>query len=156
MYYVEAPKEYDGSAASLFLAGGITGCEPWQMQLAAMLQPAELTVLNPRRASFPIDDPTAAEAQIEWEFRHLARATAALFWFPPPTVCPIALYELGRWSAGDRPLFVGTAPDYARAVDVRVQLRLARPEVAVVDSLDELAGQVAVHFARDKPTLGVP
>lgn len=91
--------------------------------------------------------PSAAAAQIEWEFRHLRRATAVLFWFPPETLCPIALFELGgRVQVREQALFVGTDPDYARKLDVEIQLRLARPEVAVATDLHTLAGQVRGWF----------
>ena len=104
-----------------------------------------LVLLNPRRRDFPIDDPSAAEGQIAWEYRHLRRAMAVLFWFPPETLCPIALYELGgRSVCRDQALFVGTDPAYGRKLDVELQLRLARPEVRVADQIEELAGQVRV------------
>jgi hypothetical protein len=90
-----------------------------------------------------MDDPTAARTQIEWEYRHLRRATAVLFWFPPETLCPIALYELGgRALVREQPLFVGTHPGYARRLDVEVQLKLARPEVVVASDTAVLAQNV--------------
>ncbi len=143
--YIEAPEDFEpdaGGPPGLFLAGGISDCENWQRRVAAELADGDLVVLNPRRRNFSIDDPSAAEAQIGWEFRHLRRATARLFWFPPQTLCPIALYELGAWSARQGTLFVGTDPAYARRADVVLQLRLARPEVAVTDSLAALIEQV--------------
>jgi hypothetical protein len=143
MTYIEALAEYDGPGPSLFLAGGISGTFDWQADLVARLADLPLVILNPRRKNFPIDDPGAAPAQIEWEFRHIRRATAVLFWFPPETLCPIALYELGgRALVREQPLFVGTHPDYQRRLDVEVQLRLARPEVAIASDLAALAGQV--------------
>src|SRR5438067_379955 len=149
MQYVCAPAAYDGPLPSLFLAGGITGCELWQPRMADLLADLDIAVLNPRRDDYPWHDPAAAEEQIRWEFRHLARATACLFWFPPQTLCPIALYELGRWSAGTRPVFVGVHGNYRRRIDLEIQLSLARPEVPVVHSLEELAGQVIEYFGRE-------
>ncbi|MGN6250392.1 MAG: nucleoside 2-deoxyribosyltransferase domain-containing protein, partial [Marmoricola sp.] len=141
--YVEALTEYDGPGPSVFLAGGISGTFDWQADVVARLADLPLVILNPRRRDFPMDDPAAAPAQIEWEFRHLRRATAVLFWFPPETLCPIALYELGgRALAREQPLFVGTHPDYQRRLDVEVQLRLARPGVVVASDLAALARQV--------------
>lgn len=142
MRSIECPKVFDGVGPSLFLAGGITGCTGWQSEMIARLSQVQVTLLNPRRADFPIDDPHAAQAQIEWEHRHLQRASAALFWFPCETLCPISLYELGAWSMTRKPLFVGVHPDYARRIDVKIQTSLARPDVAVVESLDSLAAQV--------------
>jgi hypothetical protein len=143
MTYIEAPNEYEpADLQSVFLAGGITGCDGWQWRLAEMLSDLDLVVLNPRRKHFPMDDPSAAEAQIRWEFRHLRRATARLFWFPSQTLCPIALYELGAWSMAPGPLFVGVDPAYARRQDVEIQTKLVRPDVRVRYSIEELAGDV--------------
>src|SRR5204862_4101916 len=138
--YVEAPAEYDGPGPSLFLAGGISGTFDWQADVVARLAGLSLVILNPRRRNFPMDDPTAAAGQIAWEFRHIRRATAVLFWFPPETLCPIGVCELGgRTLVPGQPLFVGTHPDYARRSDVEIQLRLARPEVRVAAELPEMA-----------------
>src|SRR5262245_29154008 len=145
--YVEAPAEFTGRGPSLFLAGGITGCPDWQREAMTALADLPVTLLNPRRPTFPIDDPAAGPAQVEWEHRHLRRASAILFWFTQETLCPIALYELGAWSMTDRPLFVGVHPQYARRADVEIQTRLARPDVQVVLTLGELFGQVRRAFS---------
>ncbi len=145
MRYVEATEIYDGTMPSLFLAGGINGTENWQVRMAGMLEPTEWVVLNPRRKVFPTEA-GAAEEQIRWEYEHLRRATACLFWFPPETLCPIALYELGGWSRGNKPLFVGAHRDYRRLVDLRIQLSLVRPEVKVVCDLEELAAMAAGYL----------
>ena len=147
MTYIESLAEYDGPAPSMFLAGGISGTFDWQADVVARLADLPLVLLNPRRRDFPMDDPTAAHAQIEWEFRHLRRTTAVLFWFPPETLCPIALYELGgRAQVREQPLFVGTHPDYQRSLDVEVQLKLTRPEVTVTGDTAALAKQVRDWF----------
>jgi hypothetical protein len=140
--YFEPPAEYTGDAASVFLAGGITGCPDWQELIARRLVGAGIVVINPRCRKFPTDDPAAAKRQIAWEFRHLRRATARAFWFPSATLCPIALFELGAWSNSPGPLFVGADPAYDRRLDVIEQLRLARPDVAVVNTPDKVADQV--------------
>jgi hypothetical protein len=140
--YVEALSEFDGPGPSLFLAGGITGCPDWQSQVVPLLAEQPLTLLNPRRTNFPIHDPSASVQQIEWEHRHLHRASAILFWFPCETLCPITLYELGAWSMTSKPLFVGTHSDYRRRLDVVVQTWLARPTIEVASSLEALADQV--------------
>lgn len=152
MRYIEAPHDYTPQPAEygLFLAGGISGCPDWQSEACRQLADTELVVFNPRRAAFALDDPWAAAEQIAWEHRYLRAAAAILFWFPDATLCPITLYELGAWSMTDKPLFVGAAPAYQRRLDVVIQTGLARPEVAVVDSLDGLIGQVRA-FAAPRP-----
>lgn len=155
MTYVEALAEYDGTGPSLFLAGGISGTFDWQADVVARLADLPLALLNPRRKNFPINDPSAAPAQIEWEFRHIRRATAVLFWFPPETLCPIALFELGgRSLVREQPLFIGAHPDYQRRLDVEVQLKLARPEVTVVGDTASLADQVRVWFLQNPSLSG--
>ena len=142
MHYLEAPTEYAGDALSVYLGGGISDCENWQRRLVELLSGSDLVVLNPRRANFPMDDPSAAREQIEWEHRHLRRAAIKLFWFPPQTLCPITLFELGAWSATPAPLVVGCHPEYRRREDVRIQMELSRPDVVVADRLEDLAEQV--------------
>jgi len=144
MKYVEAPNRPLGlvGAHSIFLAGGITGCPDWQYKVCRELYNTNWTVLNPRRADFPIGQPEAAREQIKWEYDMLRLASAKLFWFPCETLCPIVLFELGAWSMRGGPLFVGVHPDYARRQDVEIQLELARPDVKIVYDLDELIQQV--------------
>lgn len=144
MEYVEALAECKRipGVPMLFLAGGITGCPDWQRDAVRMLAGQNVVLLNPRRANFPIGDPSAATDQIEWEYRHLAAADAILFWFPCETLCPIVLYELGRWSTSAKPLFVGTHPQYQRRQDVLIQLRLARRDVTVSSDLELVVADV--------------
>lgn len=140
---VRAPAGAPDAGPCLFLAGGISGCPDWQgplgEQLAAGLP--GWTILDPRR-ELPPEDDAAVAAQVAWEHRHLRRSTAVLFWFPPETLCPITLYELGAMSMTTRPLFVGVDPGYARRRDVLLQTGLARPDVEPVGSLAALAAQV--------------
>jgi hypothetical protein len=149
MKYVEAVNEWepDGSRAA-FLAGGITGCPDWQSEVSSLLADCPVTLINPRRANFPINDRAAAPEQVAWEHRHLRKASAILFWFPCETLCPIALYELGAWSMTDKQIFIGAHPDYARRFDVVLQTRLVRPGVSVVTSIQELVACVKVWIAR--------
>lgn len=144
MKYIESPTTLErGRIRSVFLAGGITNCPDWQQEMVRLLQDTDLILLNPRRADFPIHDPNAAQEQITWEYEHLRKADAILFWFPCETLCPIVLYELGAWSkSSEKQVFVGTHPDYQRRLDVEIQTGLERPMVNIVYSVDELSQQV--------------
>lgn len=137
-------RDADPAAPSVFLAGGISSCPDWQARVVAMLAGRDVVLFNPRRPAYG-ESEEAARAQIAWEFAHLRRASAVLFWFPGgPSPCPIALFELGacaQWP--DKPLFVGCGPAYSRRIDVEVQLSLVRPEVRVESTLEGLAAQVA-------------
>lgn len=142
MAVIEAITTPSGPSPCLFLAGGITGCPDWQQEMIAHLADYPGTILNPRRADFPIGDPAAAQAQIEWEHKALRYADEILFWFPCETICPIVLYELGAWSMTSKPIYVGVHPNYQRRQDVEIQTRLARPDVPLTYSIEALADVV--------------
>ena len=150
MKVITAPEDYNSKSLerSIFLAGGITGCPPWQDEMISMLDEREasdyeLTLLNPRRKDFPIDDPDAALEQITWEHKAMRAAHVILFWFPCETLCPIVLYELGAWSMKRKPLFVGVHPDYKRRQDVEIQTYLARSDVDIAYSVEDLSIQIS-------------
>jgi hypothetical protein len=142
MRYIECPEVYNGTEDSLFIAGGITNCPNWQKDLAELIKREPLAVLNPRRRVFIADRQGIEREQINWEYGALKKATGVSFWFPKETLCPITLYELGKQSASNKPIFVGVHPEYARRRDVEIQTRLIRPEVRIVYSLEDLAGQI--------------
>jgi hypothetical protein len=144
MKYVEAPDDWAGagSEVGLFLAGGITGTTDWQAELVARLTASDLTLVNPRRKTGLEKTGEAARDQIRWEHRHMQRCDAISFWFPPETLCPITLFELGKWVGRPKPIFVGCDPSYPRQFDVEVQCGLERPGLVIVHSLDALAKQI--------------
>ena len=103
-----------------------------------------LVVYNPRRPEFDINDPSVTDQQIRWEYAAMQDSDVLVFWFAEGSINPIALYELGMWanSRPSRPVFVGVDPQYPRAMDVRMQTQLARPDITIVGSIPELALQV--------------
>jgi len=151
---VQCPDELDNgdSRPCVFLAGGISGCPDWQNQMKEMLnkQCPRLVLINPRRKKFDINDKAETPKQIQWEFKHLKRADAILFWFPAETLCPITLYELGSWIHSSKALFVGTHKNYARKEDVIVQTGLVQEGFVVVDDLQSLANRVTEWFNKMK------
>lgn len=148
MNYVECSHKAETSP-SLFTAGGITGCPNWQAIVVEQLKETPLTLFNPRCEQFPTHDPTASTFQIQWEYDHLRKADAILFWFPCEMLCPIVLYELRAWSMTTKPLFVGVHPQYQRRQDVQIQTSLVRSDVAIIHSLENFMSQVLhwLHFA---------
>lgn len=147
MRYIEAPQQYNlyDTDTSVFLAGGITGCPDWQQEMVEVLKDTSFTILNPRRDDFPIDEPGAAQEQIEWEYHALRAADVIQFWFPKETLCPIVLYELGAWTRSDKHICIGIEPGYARENDVRLQTHLVRRDVEIVYSLSDLAEKIKRH-----------
>ncbi len=155
MRLIEAPnyEQFDDGEIKLFLAGGITGCPDWQKIIIAALSDLDLTILNPRRANFPIHNPDVVLEQITWEYRMLRAADIISFWFPQQTICPIVLYELGAWSMTDKPICVGAWFDYPRIQDVEIQTRLQRPEVTVVHHLSALAEEIDDTYTKMRQEL---
>lgn len=130
-------------APDVFLAGGISGTEEWQMEAARALANQGLVVADPRRPHMLLD-PSLEPEQIRWEHDHLTRSAVILFWFPGPGDHPIAMYELGYWIGQDKPLVVGCPAGYKRRTNIETQVDLARPEVGPIsDSLDEVIERVA-------------
>lgn len=144
---IRAPEPYDpvdGDGPSVFLAGGITAVEDWQTRAEALLGRADfpVTVFNPRRDDFDVTRVSDTVEQIAWEHRFLRTADLVLFWFADgPSVQPITLFELGGAIERAGRVVVGAHPAYQRALDVREQLRLVRPEVEVHESLEGLVGE---------------
>jgi hypothetical protein len=145
MKYVEALDELEAARwheKTLFLGGGITNCTNWQNEMCQLLKDTDLTILNPRRQNFPMDDPNTASAQIVWEYKHLDIAKSIMFWFSSETLCPITLFEYGKWIVSGKRLFVGCHPDYARLADIRIQTALARQNQLIHTDLNSLAEEI--------------
>ena len=145
---IEAPNEIysleNNKNLKLFLAGGITNCPDWQKEIIEQIKDiSNLTIYNPRRASFPMGDPDAAMEQITWEYNHLRDADVILFWFSRGSLNPIVLYELGRWgNSSEKPILVGIDSLYERKTDVKIQTWLSRPGIEFSYSIEELADDV--------------
>lgn len=151
---IQAPEEEssdDKYVGRLFLAGGISNCPDWQTEL---LQHPKLkwivdayslkaTVFNPRRIDFNMNDPNESVRQINWEFRYLQKCDKILFWFPKETLCPITLFEYGKWIGSNKTLFVGCHNDYARKMDLFVQTSLARPTQKIHTDFDSLVKEIS-------------
>jgi hypothetical protein len=156
MKEIRCPDEYDFKNGNirddmLFLGGGISSCPQWQPEMVELLKDTDLVLINPRRDNFDITDPTMTEQQIKWEYKYLRLSAARLFWFPHETLCPITLFELGKFCERADPLFVGCHPDYKRKIDLEVQLGLGRPwNPEISYSLKDLAERVKIWAKRLK------
>ena len=140
MNVITAVNEYKlkPGQVSVFLAGGITDCWDWQQEvikeLSKFSNTENLVVFNPRRSDFSIDDPNAAQIQIEWEYKYLHEADIFSMYFTEgKSTQPICMYELGvhltRLSDLNslKPLsaIISVESGYCRAKDVLIQSKLA-------------------------------
>lgn len=132
---------------SIFLAGGITGCPDWQQEVIEAVKHLDITVYNPRRKDFPIDDPSAAEAQINWEFSKLRKADCVSFWFCRETLCPITLFELGATMERMGRCIIGVHPEYKHRQSVEIQAR--RKDHFVLHSLLDLTERIKHEMTRE-------
>lgn len=145
---ITSPQTSTQTLGTLFLAGGITNCPDWQATAAGLLDKyTTLTLFNPRRNGWDMNaDFNESEKQILWEHDHLKRAETIMFWFPKETLCPITLFELGKYLVSDKKLIVGTHPEYQRRFDVQVQCRLERTNMHIHDDLEEMVWSLISDF----------
>ncbi len=53
MKYIESPDYYSKTdKMAIFLAGGITDCTDWQLEMVNLLKDLDIILLNPRRKNF--------------------------------------------------------------------------------------------------------
>jgi hypothetical protein len=131
---IECPNENytleNNKNIKLFLAGGITGCENWQILMINKLKDVKnLTIYNPRRKEFDVNDKNIMEQQIVWEYNHLHKVDIVSFWFAKETLNPITLYELGKANASNKEIIIGIDPEYVRKDDVIIQTKLIRNDI---------------------------
>lgn len=130
------------TASSVFLAGSIEMgiAEDWQSYVSRLLQPYDVTVLNPRRDEWDstweqtISNPQFRE-QVEWELAAQELATVIAMYFDPATQSPITLLELGLFAQSGK--VIVCCPDgFWRKGNVEIVC--ARYGVPMVDTLDDL------------------
>ena len=148
--YIEAPNriEIPNGKEVIFLAGGITGVENWQVRACELLHNCpNLYLCNPRRKDFDAFKNMAgfneSQREIEWEFEYLEKATQILFWFAKETIQPIVLFELGTKIRGKTPLFIGAHPEYPRRFDLIIQVPLYGYTDPIFEDLNDLLRAVA-------------
>lgn len=100
---------------TIFLAGGISNCPNWQeIAIAELKGLVHGLVINPRRDDFDTTNPAESMFQIHWEHKALEMSDILMFWFPHDTLCPITLFELGKYLGSDKKIIIGADPEYAR------------------------------------------
>lgn len=122
---------------TIFLAGGISNCPNWQeIAIAELKGLVHGLVINPRRDDFDTTNPAESMFQIHWEHKALEMSDILMFWFPHDTLCPITLFELGKYLGSDKKIIIGADPEYARLTDVQIQSSIMRPNIQVHSSLE--------------------
>lgn len=135
-----SPEISTQTTKTVFLAGGITNCPDWQTPTGSQLNElTNLVIFNPRRTAWNMENSEEeSRKQIIWEHEHLQRSETILFWFPKETLCPITLFELGKYLVSNKKLVVGTHPEYQRRLDVIVQSRLVRPDMKIWSNVEDM------------------
>lgn len=143
---IVAPLREAWQGPSVFLAGGITGCPEWQDEAAEIIL-SYANVLDPRRKPWPKEGDMLE--QVQWEYEHLRKATAVLFWFPSSSICPIALLELGAmWERKPWGISVGCEPGYPRAADIFAQAKAFEYKGRIYKDIQELAKAAVRYLGR--------
>lgn len=170
---VTAPEHryFPKKALKVFLAGGICKCIQWQDMVIDRFGDEiqidnstynELYLLNPRRTDW-IEEPGAAERQIEWEFDMIERSDVFTMYFAGgESDQPICMYELGRnllrmryeypttWKER---IVITCNKDYKRLNDILTQVRLATDGLVKVNVIEGDERSVLVHIDEIKKTL---
>jgi hypothetical protein len=149
MIYIESPnvpREEDMKKMfSIFVCGDIT-VTPWHTHISSLLSIENNRILfTPKKYSFMQD--------IEWGYEMIEDSDVIMFWFAEETLCPMPLFELGRWLHHPikKPIFIGTHPNYKMKNDVYIQTHLAQPNrnFDIVHHPDDLVSQVR-RFLKDR------
>lgn len=154
MKVITAPNEIVTDLPTIFLAGGITDCDPWQtVVIEGFRYGNDAVLLNPRRKTFSIYDPEESRKQIEWEFNALTNCDIFAMQFAGgDSVQPICMYELGRYvTLKNRKLdriVIGVDRNYLRRNDVFTQMKLIDPKLA-----DKISGNIEDHVSNIKMAL---
>lgn len=147
LWEIKSPERFDLRHDNLnyknvsFLAGGISGTSDWQSEFINKIRDVNTIIFNPRREEF-FNSEASTKDQIKWEHIHFniveKNKGLFIFWFSPETLCPIVLFEFGKYIRQEN-LLVGCHPEYQKKLDIKIQLSLERPEIKLIYSLDELA-----------------
>ena len=172
---VTAPEHryFHPKTMKIFLAGGIQKSIKWQEMIIKDFQGVYdielsadykngLYLLNPRREDW-IEEPGAAERQIEWEFDMIERCDVFTMYFAGgESDQPICMYELGRniermkqrfpksWK--DR-IIITCDNSYRRVKDVIAQTILATDGLINVNVIDGAENSVHTHYKKIKEKL---
>ncbi len=128
----------------IYLAGGISDCPNWQIDLNKELTERNILVFNPRTDNFMGKGGLNYRKILQANHQRFLDSKAIVFWFPKSTLNSMALFELGIACQLNKPIFIGVEPGYQREQDIHVQVGLARPEVNVVNSLEQLVEQLCL------------
>ena len=165
-------KHFYPGTLKVFLAGGICKCIKWQdMVIKGFLNDdtiglsndfKDICLINPRRADW-IEEPGAAQKQIEWEFDMIDTCDVFTMYFAGgESDQPICMYELGRnilkmqykypnsWK--DR-IVITCNSNYKRLNDVLVQTCLATDGLVKVNVVDGDEESVTAHINSIKEVL---
>lgn len=131
---------------SVFLAGSIEVgvAERWQDVVISEFSEEDITILNPRRASWDaswkqtIDNPIFKE-QVNWELEALEKSDMIIMYFDKNTKSPITLLELGLFARSGK-LIVCCPDGFWRKGNVDIVCE--RYEVQQVNDLAELINEV--------------
>ncbi|WP_299314919.1 nucleoside 2-deoxyribosyltransferase domain-containing protein [uncultured Aquimarina sp.] len=147
MKVITAPTKIElDKNVSVFLAGSIEVgvAERWQNKVIKVLSEENITLLNPRRASWDVSwkqeigNPVFKE-QVNWELEALEKSDMVIMYFDKNTKSPITLLELGLF-ARSRKLIVCCPDGFWRKGNVDVVCE--RYEVQQVIGLEDLINEV--------------
>ncbi|CAO2651163.1 Nn.00g094600.m01.CDS01 [Neocucurbitaria sp. VM-36] len=137
---------------SVILYGAIQGdpAKDWQTSLASSLSDLPVAILNPRRDDWDsswVEDITFPKfkEQVEWEMDYAQVADVIVFYFPPGTLTPITLLELGMYAGTGKAIVCCPEGFYKRG---NVQMVCLRYGIDLLSTLEELNVRVRATLTK--------
>jgi hypothetical protein len=143
MIVVRSPNNYNVSDSSpkVFLAGCAN--TEWRKNFVNQFYDYRVVFLDPKRDDWNNMGQIEKINQITWEFSNLRECDIIIYHFNAGSVCPITLLEYGMWGLSTgRPIVVYIEDNYEKKQDIIFQTLLARPDVIINKTFEELIEQL--------------
>jgi hypothetical protein len=148
--YIQSPNvdvmELRKYCSRIFLAGGIIENDNWQEKVAGFLtqELPRVMIFNPRRESFDMKNDEMLAEQTQWEKYCLKNSTHIAFWFPSSSLCPLSLFELGKYGygGGGQHIEIGMDINYPRRQSIIEQLSGDIDPHRIHETLEELCNSL--------------
>lgn len=146
MNVVQAPNRdtiqhpVNSTTPKIFLAGCAN--TDWRKVFVTKFEDRFVVFYDPKRDDWNLMDASKTLEQITWEFKYIRDADIIIYHFNAGSVCPITLLEYGMWGLSTgRPILVYVSDYYEKKKDIIIQTALARPDIKIITTEDELVSK---------------
>ena len=138
---IQANERLSKRSKLLYLAGPVCQID-WQSELYKLLidkrMPGGWDVLNPR----PEKKMKNIEKIVNWQYNSQIFSDMLSFWFPKDQDPHCSMFDLGRWTAYEKPIFVAVENGFKYKEIIAQNLSNTNKELEISNSLEMLAEQI--------------